>query len=265
MKRILAIVLVLVMAIFFSACNNEKTHNKSAKKTHNDSSKESQIASFDKQTVQDEGDSNPKNSFSPKVIASRCTHNYNPPSCTSLVSCTICGELLTGLYEGKPIEYGHSYQNKKCVDCGFELKGLVEISGNYFGVNQPITVDVSLNTNQQEISVYPCVALYKYVNNKWEPYNGMYDLGEFFALEATYGEELVSNGVKYGRWDYMSNEIIKTNSQAIVEDDFTGSRLIRRFKLSIPEEGEYKIEITDGPDNSKKPSVMNHSYVLKIY
>lgn len=225
----------------------------------------SSVSSSSSQTNDNGLGSNLKKTFSPTVIASRCSHNYNPPTCTSLIPCTICGELLTGLYQGEKIGYGHFYKDKKCVNCGFEFNGSVELSGDFFTVNQPITVDINLMTSEQEIEIYPCVTLYKYVENSWVPYNGMYEIGEFFALEATYGEELVSNGVKYGRWDYMNNLSLKTNPDAIVEKDFVNSRLIRRFQFSIHEVGEYKIEITDGPNDSKKPMTTNHDYIVKTY
>lgn len=203
--------------------------------------------------------------FNPKVIASNCVHKYQSPTCTSLIPCTICGELLTGLYQNQKIEYGHSYINNKCSVCGFENKGTLELNGSFFAINQKITVDINLMTNEQEIEIYPCVALYKYVNGSWKPYNGLYDVNEFFALEATHGEVLISNGIKYGRWDYMNNGILKTNPNAIVEKNFTQSRLIRRFKLLIPETGEYKIEITDGPNNSKKVQGKDYQYIIKTY
>ena len=209
--------------------------------------------------------SNTTNKFSPKVIASRCEHNYLPPTCTSLIPCTICGELLTGLYQGDVIKYGHGYRNNKCIGCGFERKGVVELDGIFYAINQPITIDIRLMTSKQEIDIYPCVALYKNINGKLEPYNGLYDVGEFFALEATCGELLVSNGVQYGRWDYMTNSILKTNPNAIIETDFAPSRLIRRFKLSIPEAGQYEIILTDGPDSSKISPDEDCLYILNVY
>ena len=97
------------------------------------------------------------------------------------------------------------------------------------------------------------MAFYKYVNNDWIPYEGLYWVGEFFGLVATPGEILVSDtGVKYGRWDYMSNEILQQDPSATVETDFSEYRLIRRFKISIPEPGIYKYTITEGPNNEKK-------------
>ena len=65
-----------------------------------------------------ETNTNVKQTFSPKVVASQCTHKYQNPTCTSFMPCTICGEHLKGLYQGQKIEYGHLYDSNKCVDCG---------------------------------------------------------------------------------------------------------------------------------------------------
>lgn len=138
--------------------------------------------------------------FSPKVIASKCSHSFLPRTCTSLYPCTICGELLTK----------------------------------------------------------------KEVNGNWQPYSGI-NVGEFFALEATHGEWVISNGIAYGRYDYMSNTILKTNPNALVETDFGPARLIRRFKLSISEPGTYKVDVLDGPNDSKKVSGQTHYYIINTY
>lgn len=208
---------------------------------------------------------NSKNKISPTVIASRCTHNYLAPTCTSLLPCTICGEL-GDRYQGSKVGAGHSYffGSKTCIVCGFEPKEFYELNLDLYATNQIVTFDVYLVTEEKDISIYPCVALYREVNNNWEPYSGLCELGEFFALEATPGEELVSNGVKHGRWDYMSNEILKTDPDALVETEFSNMRLIRRFKILIPEAGTYKVEVTDGPNNSKIPD-FKHYYVTKSY
>jgi hypothetical protein len=202
--------------------------------------------------------------FSPKVIASKCSHSFLPRTCTSLYPCTICGELLTKKEVGQIVEYGHIYSNNKCTVCGFERKGSIEFSGNFFALNQPITIDISLMTEDKEIEIYPCITLYKEVNGNWQPYSGI-DVGEFFALEATHGEWVISNGIAYGRYDYMSNTILKTNPNALVETDFGPARLIRRFKLSISEPGTYKVDVLDGPNDSKKVSGQTHYYIINTY
>ena len=135
-----------------------------------------------------------------------------------------------------------------------------EFCGNFFSTDQTVTLDVYLMTDEKEISIYPCVALYRYENNTWVPYSGLYEAGEFFALEATSGEVLTSNGIKHGRWDYMSNEILKNDPNANVETDFSQSKLIRRFKIQITEPGTYNADVTDGPNDSQKNDSQKHYY-----
>lgn len=298
MRKILSAVLVLVMAFSLTACSKEKNtssdvnisttqgqvENNYALNTTTSENEDSSTVVTSQESIPEETskpESIPNNTqtssavsnptvnvpktFSPKVIASQCTHNYLPPTCTSFMPCTICGEHLKGLYQGQKIEYGHLYDSNKCVDCGFERKGTIELNLDYYALNQPITVDIYLTTTEEEIEIYPCVTLYKNVNGSWQPYNGMYEVGEFFALDATYGEVLESNGVKYGRWDYMNNNILKTNPNAIIEKDFANSRLIRRFKISFSELGEYKLDVTNGPNDSKKIENKNYDFMFQTY
>ena len=287
MKRLLFILLALTLIFTTASCANEKKSSSNVKEppmkakeeindTVSDEPSENEIVteipSVDTIPEVKVPTETPSNNtvttdikFTPKVIASRCTHDYLPPTCTSLVPCTICGELLSGLYFGQKIEYGHIYQNNKCIHCGFERKDTLELNGSFFSTNQTITVDISLMTDEKEIEIYPCVTLYKYVNGNWKPYQGMYTVGEFFALEATQGEVLVSNCMQYGRWDYMNNNILKTDPNALVETDFAPSRLIRRFQILIPEKGEYKIEVTNGPNDSKKDSNKIYHYIINTY
>ena len=210
-------------------------------------------------------DANIQGTFHPTVIASRCSHQYVDPTCTSLVNCTICGEKIRGLYKGNKVGYGHYYKDKKCLICGFEYVALAEVCLNRFSVNQPLVCDIYLSSQEKYVSAYPCVSIYRFENNEWVPYNGMYELGEFFALDATYGGVLEENGIKYGRWDYMTNEALKTDPNACLETEFASARLIRRFKFSIPEEGQYKIDITDGPNDSMRPEGATHQYMMKVY
>lgn len=296
MKRKLLFLFVLILSVMLSACrgsndnsslNNSQSENLSTESetqlesevpSESETSSESEVPPVSEIPLESEVPSEsevppvsetppsdtPKH-YSPKVIASQCAHNYLPPTCVSLMPCTICGELYQGLYEGAQVGYGHYYNGNKCVNCGFERNGSLELSGNFFAVNQPITIDIRVMTTEKEIEIYPCITLYKEVNGAWVPYEGLYDVGEFFALEATVGEVLVENGVRYGRWDYMSNTILKTNPNAFVETEFAESRLIRRFKITIPESGTFCVKITDGPNDSLKNPDKNYDYIINCY
>ena len=70
-------------------------------------------------------------------------------------------------------------------------------------------------------------------------------------------------GVRYGRWDIMSNEILQINPNVNVENELL-SRLIRRFKITIKEVGEYKVEVCDAP-NGIKNTETNNQYMTISY
>lgn len=202
----------------------------------------------------------------PKVIASRCQHSYTKPSCTAPLICSKCSEAGPSQYEGEKITFNHLFVDKKCQICGYvstlSQNNYVEFNGSFYETNKEITIDVLLLTPQKNISMYLNISCYKYENNSWQPYEGLYEQGEFFELVATPGEVLISeNGIKYGRWDYLSNEVLQKDPSAIVESDFSEGRLIRRFKVSFPEPGMYKCEVSQG----KTPSQEKMDLILKTF
>lgn len=202
----------------------------------------------------------------PKVIASRCQHSYTKPSCTAPLICSKCHEAGPSQYEGEKISFNHQFVDKKCQTCGYvstlTQDNYVEFSGSFYETNKEITIDVLLLTLKKNITMYLNISFYKYENNDWQPYEGLYTQGEFFGLVAIPGEVLISEtGVKYGRWDYLSNEILQKDPSAIVESDFSEGRLIRRFKVTFPEPGTYKCEVSEG----KTPSQEKMDIIVKTF
>ncbi len=193
--------------------------------------------------------------FMPSVIASRCEHIYKPAGCSWYSLCKLCQEKCRDEnYEYRAILL-HDFVNSKCTICNRTQKlddsNLVDLNLSYYATGQEITVDVYVTDLNPTVTLYPCITLEKCIDVKkdiWIPYEGLYEVGEFFALEAKPGGIITSDkGVRYGRWDIMSNEILNTNPDAKVENQLL-NRLIRRFKVTFSEPGSYRTRMYDAPN-----------------
>lgn len=297
MKKILSILLVFIFLFFSSSCRSEKDISSQtsslAHETPNTQASESQVSSK-METVSSEVEvvsnskvseassaapsssqvpqSKPNNTvetiskINPKVIASICQHSYNKPSCTAPLICSKCSETGPSEYEGEKITYNHVFVDKKCIECGyvstFSQENMVEFGGEFYETNKEVITDILLLTEETNVSRYLNITFYKYENNTWQPYEGFYEQGEYFGLVATPGEVLISeNGIKYGRWDYLSNEILQKEPSATVESDFSEGRLIRRFKIIFSKPGIYRCSVGEG----KTPGSPGNDYVIKTF
>lgn len=210
--------------------------------------------------------------FKPTAIASICNHTYSEPTCSIPMRCTKCGENDKDF-----TRISHTYVDHKCK-CGkiypLTSEAFVEFSGNFFAVNQVITQDVYLQTSNKNVTIYPCITLYKLISDPklppekevWVPYEGFYEQGEYFALEVTEGEVIrTKDGLKYGRCDRMTNEAILKDPNAIVETDFSEHRLIMRNQITITESGIYKTVLSDGFNDEKKDKNFKKDYMIQTY
>lgn len=243
MKRILSALLAITFVFSLSACKDNA-------EDYSDYFTDTEVAVSDDTKTE-------------STVATDCEHDYTAATCTAAKRCTKCG-----VAEGEAL--GHTFKDGKCTVCGATEDGYTQKYDVYvnevgYSLNSEVIIEVVLKTDDTDVTVYPCVCVYKKSGDDWVPYKADLSKGEYACLYASKGDTLkTEDGVSYGVWDAMTN-VNSADSKTKVETDFSSGRVIRRFTQTFKEKGEYKISVTDGKNNDQNEYKYNNALSIMVY
>lgn len=246
MKRNFAVLLCLVLVVMtVGGCTKSSTKDEE-NKGKNDSKKESVVKGKDNskdsdtdQDIQSNPDSEKEDSSNSVPTASGINSSTSNPSTPS----SNPGTSNPSSSSPKPSTSGTSVSGMSTPSIPAKP---VTLNGVGFEIGAKITVEIVLKTTDTgEISVNPCVRMFKRVNGQLQltdKWNHNFD-EEDLAMHVTHGgPQEDDNGSLYGYWYSMGNFEVEGYTPVT---NFSDGKAVLRFTLTLPETGEYVLQVND--------------------